>query len=107
MFDELVLRISLIKVRKMLHALLYGYELAFIPNGMPEAAPSAEDTLGRSIFLATTWVKFFSFPDLFIEGCSTSLPGGNQVDGLPPAAHIVLQLEINTGEGSLAQRPVP
>ena len=49
-FDELVLEISLVGFAESLHALLYLYELNFLPSGVSVVAFSVDDTPGRSIF---------------------------------------------------------
>ena len=55
MFDELVLNIPLWDLSETSHALLYLYELAFIPSGVSIHTLSAEDTLEESIFC---WLQF-------------------------------------------------
>ena len=49
MFDGLVLEISVVECHKTLHAILYGYELVFIPSGVSVVTLSAEDRAEESI----------------------------------------------------------
>ena len=97
-----------------MHALLYLYELAFIPSGVSVHTLSADDTLGRSIFSGP---QFHDNQDLFhlLIKCPQMAqaepkllyesPGGNLVGGLPPAAHMVATRRGTPAQVARDRRP--
>ena len=79
MFGVNVLRRSLSDRARALHASKNMYELDFCPSGMSGYALSMKHGVGgRKVYE-------HDFQD-FHHSCSTSHPGGNLVDCLPPAA---------------------
>ena len=97
-FDELVLEISLVEVAESLHAKFYLYELNFPPSGVSVATPSGGHPGAEHLFGTIILMIFPRYHRLHREcfgndwlhqSCSTSSPGGNLVDGLPPVAHMV------------------